>query len=662
MSGAGLPQWGLLPPSGPAEPLDRQDPWLAIADATGFVDHGGAAPGRRWPVSVQVLSPGDRPDEGDGLEIRQGHDGAAHFTALATREAIATLAADPRVKRVQLAAPQVPRRPWPLPLPGPLAGGSRGTAHDGAQPTDVLLGIVDDGCPFLHPDLLRNDGTIRVLRLWQQDDDSRWPGRAPAGFGYGVEFTRADLDALRAAHQTGSAVDAAACYAAAGLASLRHRDSHGAHVLGLLAGAQRWQGSVRRGGPPVTAVGTQRVSCQADIAFVQLPPSVLRGVSVPALEHHAADGVRWLCNLAKSQGYAQLVVVLAYESWLGPHDGSTWFETAMDELCDPARVAPAALQGLAVQLVLPAGNSRERGCHALVDPTDRPAWLHWHLPPGNEDPMDLELWAPAPAPALQVRLVPPGGTPSPWIGWGEATRWAHAGGTLACALMHPSSPAGGGRPQLALRIAPTSVLGSGAVAPHGIWRLELQGDAVSQVELHARIGRVEPALAVPRRNRQPHFVDRTPSQAVNDRLNTLNGHASGHHVQVAGAFQGEDFPHVDQPAFDIRGRPVRVPLPGAAAGRSPLRNVPAAYSGAGDPVGPRQRPDASVVVEHSLLWPGVPSLGPSPASVRRLSGSSMAAPLLARLLADEAMSSFARPPSLPIDPADAAAGFWAGDL
>jgi len=69
-----------------------------------------------------------------------------------------------------------------------------------------------------------------------------------------------------------------------------------------------------------------------------------------------------------------------------------------------------------------------------------------------------------------------------------------------------------------------------------------------------------------------------------------------------------------------------------------------------------------VVVEHSLLWPGVPSLGPSSASVRRLSGSSMAAPLLARMLADEVMSSFARPPSLPIDPADAAAGFWAGDL
>ena len=651
MSGAGLPVWSLLPPTGPAEPLDRQDPWLAIADATGFVDHGGTAPGQRWPVSVQVTLAGHRPSGVAGLEIRHGHDGAAHFTALATREAIAALAANPQVQRVQLAAPQVPRRPWPLP-PVPLAGGSRGSALDGARPADVLLGIVDDGCPFLHPDLLRPDGTIRVLRLWQQDDASRSPGRAPAGFDYGTEFTRADLDALRAAHLTGGALDAAACHAAAGLTSLRHRDNHGAHVLGLLAGARRWRGSVRGGGPPVAPVDAQRASCQADIAFVQLPPSVLRCVSVPALEHHAVDGVRWLCNLARAQGYAQLVVVLAYESWLGPHDGSAWFETAMDELCNPARAVPATLQGLTVQLVLPAGNSRERDCHAQLGSTDGHAGLHWHLPPGNEDPMDLELWAPPQASALQVRLIPPGGTPSPWIGWGAAARWAHAGGTLACAVMHPSSPAGGGRPQLALRIAPTSTLGSGAIAPHGTWRLELQGDAVMQAGLHARIGRVEPALAVPRRNRQPHFVQRTPPQSEADRLNTLNGHATGRHVQVAGAFQGQNFPHVDPPAFDIRGRPVR----------SPLRNVSAAYSGAGDPAGLRQRPDASVVVEHSLLWPGVPSLGPTSASVRRLSGTSTAAPLLARALADETVGTFARAPSLPVEPGDFAAGHGAFDL
>lgn len=659
------PAWSLLPGSDLAEPLDRQDPWLAIADACGFADHGGSASGRLWPVSVQVSAAGHRPDVGAGLEIRAGHDGAAHFTAQATREAIVALAADPQVLRVQLAAPQVPRRPWPLPPPRLSAAVSAGTALDGARPADVLLGIVDDGCPFLHPDLLRSDGTIRVLRLWQQDEDlhapGRAPARAPAGFGYGAEFTRADLDALRAAHRTGASVDTAACHAAAGLTSLRHAHSHGAHVLGLLAGARRWAGSSRSGEPVVAPVDPQRVSCQADIAFVQLPPSVLRSVSVPALEHHAVDGVRWLCNLARSLGYARLVVVLAYESWLGPHDGSAWFETAIDELCDPARAAPASLQGLAVQLVLPAGNSRERGVHARVRPGETSV-LRWQLPPGNEDPMDLELWAPAPAPGLQVRLTPPGGPPSPWIGWGQAARWAGAAGTLACAVMHPSSPAGGGRPQVALRIAPTSTLGPGAVAPHGTWQLELQGDAVTQADLHARIGRVEPASAVPRRNRQPHFVQRDPAVAEDDRLHTLNGHANGRHVQVAGSFQDDSFAYADEPAFDIRGRPVRALLPGAPAGRCPLRRVSAAYSGAGDPAGVRARPDASVVVEHSLLWPGVPSLGSTSASVRRLSGSSTAAPLLARTLADEAVGPFARPPSLPADPADFAAGGWSGRL
>ena len=71
---------------------------------------------------------------------------------------------------------------------------------------------------------------------------------------------------------------------------------------------------------------------------------------------------------------------------------------------------------------------------------------------------------------------------------------------------------------------------------------------------------------------------------------------------------------------------------------------------------------SSVVVEHSLLWPGVPSLGSTSASVRRLSGTSTAAPLLARALADETVGTFARAPSLPVEPGDFAAGHGAFDL
>jgi hypothetical protein len=376
---------------------------------------------------------------------------------------------------------------------------------------------------------------------------------------------------------------------------------------------------------------------------VQLPDTVLQGVCEPALEHHAYDGLRYLCNLAVEQGYADLVIVLAYESWLGPHDGSSWFEQALDLLLDPLR-APAALKGLRVQLVLPAGNCRDRAAHALVQTPGGEARLHWHQPPGHEGPTHLELWAPRAAPGLAVRITPPGGPASPMLPWGSAASWGLGADSLACAVMHPSSPGGADRPQLALRIAPTATWGPGAAAPHGTWMLELQGQPGSLEGLHARIGRVEPALRVPRRQQQAHFVQRTAAESQRDRLHTLSGHAGGQRVTVAGAFLDQRFPHVDLPAFDNRDRPRRYLLNGDPPGRSLLRDRAAAYSGSGPSEGARLGPDVSVAVEDGLAWPGLLSLGSTPAAVTRLSGTSTAAPLAARKAADDTAKPTAGPP------------------
>lgn len=666
------PRWVPLALSDAAVAASRLDPWLAIADACGFADHGGtdAQPDgmTAWAVSVQVDRPAYRPAAMAGLHVCPAHDGSAFFTARATRAAIAALALDPQVQRVQLAAPLVPRRPWPrwAGVPAPSAQAASGsTSADAERPARVLLGVIDDGCPFAHPDLLRADGGLRVLRLWNQEA----PGSeaAPTGFDYGTEFTRADLDALRTtAGGSSPRTDTAVAYKAAGLPRLQHSASHGAHVLGLLAGARRWRGAAAGHAWRVDLAAPGTPSREADIAFVQLPQAVLQGVSVPALEFHAYDGLRYLCNLAVDQGYTELVVVLAYEAWVGPHDGSSWFEQALDALLDPERSGPAALGGLNVQLVLPAGNSRERAVHAQVQLNDGRAVLHWHQPPGHEGPTLFELWAPREGPAdgsselsrLEVRITPPGGPASPWLPWGYAASWGSGPGSLASALMHPASPVGAGRRQLAIRVAPTASWGGGAAAPHGTWQLDLRGPPGALQALHARIGRVEPALQAPRRHVQPHFVQRSPDQGTQDRLNTLNGHACGREVQVAGAFLDGDFPYADVPALTLRGTWRRNPLKHDPPGLAPLQGRAAAYSGAGPSEGPRRQPDVSAPVEASVLWPGVIGLGSTAAAVGRFSGTSAAAPLLARYLADQS-DKVARPrPSGQAYRVDPALGTW----
>jgi hypothetical protein len=161
---------------------------------------------------------------------------------------------------------------------------------------------------------------------------------------------------------------------------------------------------------------------------------------------------------------------------------------------------------------------------------------------------------------------------------------------------------------------------------------------------------VEPALTVPRRHQQALFVQRTPQESHSDRLHTLNGHACGQRVSVAGAFHDASFPYADLPAFDNRDRPRRFLVAGDPPGRALLHNRAAAYSGSGPSEGARLGPDVSVTVEDGLAWPGAPSLGSTSAAVTRLSGTSTAAPLAARKAADDTAKTSTGAPT-PIGPA-----------
>jgi subtilisin family serine protease len=98
--------------------------------------------------------------------------------------------------------------------------------HDGAG---VLVGIIDvGGFDFAHPDFLDDQGRTRFESIWDQGGDRRPP---PRGFGYGAEFTRAQLDA---AIQAAKAVGAPAQEIER--QSQISPGSHGTHVASIAAG------------------------------------------------------------------------------------------------------------------------------------------------------------------------------------------------------------------------------------------------------------------------------------------------------------------------------------------------------------------------------------------------------------------------------------------
>ena len=97
----------------------------------------------------------------------------------------------------------------------------------------VLVGIVDSGVDYRHPDFCNEDGSTRILRLWDQTVQ----GNAPEGYRIGTEYTKAQIDeALRLPPQEGYQVVAS-----------RDLSGHGTSVLGIAAGNGRASDGVNRG-------------------------------------------------------------------------------------------------------------------------------------------------------------------------------------------------------------------------------------------------------------------------------------------------------------------------------------------------------------------------------------------------------------------------------
>ncbi len=152
----------------------------------------------------------------------------------------------------------------------------------------VIVGIVDVGFDLLHPAFFTADGTSRVLRFW---DQNRKEGTGTARFSYGEEFVGTEniLSAER---------DSA-------------EGSHGTHVSAIAAGS--------RTGSPYYGVASD-----ADLVLV----------STSLEEKDILDGVCYIADYARLVN-KPCVINLSIGGRLGPHDGTSAFDRAIDSLVGP---------------------------------------------------------------------------------------------------------------------------------------------------------------------------------------------------------------------------------------------------------------------------------------------------------------------------------------
>jgi len=186
----------------------------------------------------------------------------------------------------------------------------------------ILIGDIDTGVDITRSDFNDGAGKTRILDVWDQTDAI---GPGPAGFGYGSEWTKSQIDNAPA--------------------SVRQKDTngHGTLVAGVLVG----NGSLTGCGQPA-------------YRFVGVAPLAnFVAVKTDFSDAGIIDGVDYVFQKAAALGM-DAVVNLSLGSNFGPHDGSDAFSAAVGALTGPGRIVVAS-----------AGNSQGDPIHGRLTTTSQ---------------------------------------------------------------------------------------------------------------------------------------------------------------------------------------------------------------------------------------------------------------------------------------------------
>jgi hypothetical protein len=614
-------------------------------------------------VTVKIMEDNSRPrHEGDGLlpilipALNSPFALHHHIAAFARRQFFVDLATSgdkpyldfrKAIKRIKLGLPLKPEQQQELKALGPgepLAHPPQVAFDILPQERRVVIGIIDDGIAFAHDRFRASAFKTRIAYFWRQDG----PFAAAAAHGpvstvpYGREIAAADgndgspgIDTLLRECSRGGIVDEDRVYARFGSMDFRNQDhksvarryAHGTHILDLAAGAALAEAPTDR---PIIAV--------------QLPVATTADTSGTTLEVYVKHAINYIAQRAellrgKDEPPLPVVINFSYGVTAGPHDGTSVVEQEIDE--------GIGKKG-ELTFILPAGNAQLSRGHARVcwngaadDPDDDPAVLPWRVLPNGLTTSQLEIWLPrrekGNGDRVRITIETPAGLQSEPLGevhGREVVLYDDDGVTAIAAASYSHEAAPTDRGLFLISLRPTEHLrpldadcGREPDAPAGGWKVRIwRGPAYGGEDVEPWIQRNDTPFGYPIRGRQSYFdecsylrYDPISGRPLEDdpasppchvkRVSLINAIATGCKPVVVGGVFGEEL-------------------------------VPAEYS-AGGPTwtdcaggGRRTGPDVSAVSDDSRIHRGVLGAGSRSGSAFTLSGTSVAAPQIARSAAN----------------------------
>ena len=234
----------------------------------------------------------------------------------------------------------------------------------------VLVAILDSGIDYTHPDFRNEDGSSRILWLWDQTQN----GTPPAGFSAGAEYAKAQIDeALRSD---------------APLLVVPSRDTagHGTAVAGIAAGNGRASNGDNIGVAPDSELIVVKIGTKGFRSFARTT-ELMRAVK------YAIDKAR--------QAGRPVAINISFGMNNGSHRGDSLFETYLSDVGMEWKTS----------IVIPTGNEGAAGHHYAGQLTSFQAQNIEFFTASGIEQFYISLWKNF-ADSFSVELIFPGGASS----------------------------------------------------------------------------------------------------------------------------------------------------------------------------------------------------------------------------------------------------------